>query len=146
MNNIEMNRMNGNNGAPAGAPPKQFIKKTIKEEVITGPGQQFPYPINATGKLLKNVNAMNGKGKFFHSLTSRQAETETAAGRPVVYKREYKMNVENPKWRALQTRAAVNNLSGMFGRMGYGGKSKRRHTKRRSTRRRHTKHRHTRRN
>ena len=95
------NNSNNNNGSAASAasgasgraPPKQFIKKTINESVTTGPGQDFPYPMNATtGMLMKNIDIGNGKGKFSHSLTDRQSQTAMSTGQAITYRRSYKIN------------------------------------------------------
>ena len=152
-NNNNGSAASGASGASGRAPPKQFIKKTINESVTTGPGQDFPYPMNATtGMLMKNVDIGNGKGKFSHSLTDRQSQTAMSTGQAITYRRSYKINSINPKYKAAQTRAKVNELSSLFGKMGSidnnsGGGKRRRH---RSTKRhhnkshkRHTKRRHT---
>lgn len=137
---------NTNNGSAAvmAVPPKQFIKKTIKESVTTGPGQEFPYPMNATtGMLMKNVDIGNGKGKFSHILTDRQSQTAMSTGQAITYRRSYKINAINPKYKAAQTKAKVNELSNLFGQMGsmdnnVGG-GKKHKTLRNIRRRRHTK-------
>jgi hypothetical protein len=136
----------GASGASERAPPKQFIKKTIEESVTTGPGQQYPYPMNATGMLMKNVDIGNGKGKFSHSLTPRQSQTAMSSGEAITYRRSYKINALNPKYTAAQTRAEVNELSNLFGKMGstgsmdnVGGGGKKRKTVHSTRRHRHTK-------
>lgn len=148
MNINNNNGNNGNNGSAAvgAAPPKQFIKKTIKESITTGPGQQYPYPMNATtGTLMKNVDIGNGKGKFSHSLTDRQSQTAMSSGQAITYRRSYKINTINPKYKAAQTRAEVNELRRLFAKMGStgpmnnAGGGKKRKTLRSTRRRRHTK-------
>ena len=145
MNNNEMGNGSGASGASGRAPPKQFIKKTIEESVTTGPGQQYPYPMNATtGMLMKNVDIGNGKGKFSHSLTPRQSETAMSTEQAITYRRSYKINALNPKYAAAQTRAKVNELSNLFGKMGsmdnnVGGGGKKRKTLHSTRRHRHTK-------
>jgi hypothetical protein len=144
MNNSEMGNGSGASGASGRAPPKQFIKKTIEESVTTGPGQQYPYPMNATGMLMKNVDIGNGKGKFSHSLTPRQSQTAMSSGEAITYRRSYKINALNPKYTAVQTRAKVNELSNLFGKMGsmdnsVDGGGKKRKTLHSTRRHRHTK-------
>lgn len=153
MNNNEMGNASGASGASGAserAPPKQFIKKTIEESVTTGPGQQYPYPMNATtGTLMKNVDIGNGKGKFSHSLTDRQSQTAMSSGQAITYRRSYKINAINPKYKAAQTKAKVNELSSLFGKIGSiagGGKRRRHHSTKRhhnKSHKRHTKRRHT---
>ena len=124
-----MNRMNINNGRRV---PKQFINKNIIEEVVTGPGQQFGYPINESGTLKKVVNTGNGKGTFSHSLTARQSNGAIREGKPITYKRVVKMSVINPRWAAAEHRREVNNLSSLLNsaRMTNGGRHKTKHGKR----------------
>ena len=121
--------MNVNNGRRA---PKQFINKNIIEEVITGPGQQFGYPINESGTLKKVVNNHNGKGTYSHNLTSRQSNIAVSTGKPITYKRVLKMTVTNPRWAAAEHRREVNNLSSLFNsaRMTNAGRHKTKHGKR----------------
>ena len=143
MNINEMGNGSGASGASGRAPPKQFIKETIEESVTTGPGQLYPYPMNATGMLMKNVDIGNGKGKFSHSLTPRQSQTAISTGQAIPYRRSYKKNKLNPKYTAAQTRAEVNELSSLFRKMGSdnnaGGGGKKRKTLHSTRRRRHTK-------
>ena len=129
--NIEM----ANGSAAARAAPKQLIKKTIQESVTTGPGQQYPYPMNATGRLMKNVDTGNGKGKFSHSLTDRQSQMAMSSGQAITYSRSYKINAINPKYVAAQSRAQVNELSGLFGQLGKGKKTRHRRSKHKTHRR-----------
>lgn len=126
-----MNRMNINNGRRVPV-IKQFINKDITEEVVTGPGQQFGYPINESGTLKKVVNTRNGKGTFSHSLTTRQSNSAVAEGKPITYKRVVKMSVINPRWAAAEHRREVNNLSSLLNsaRMTNGGRHKTKHGKR----------------
>ena len=147
------NEMRNASGASGRAPPKQFIKKTIEESVTTGPGQQYPYPMNATtGKLMKNVDMGNGKGKFSHSLTDRLSQAAMSSGEAITYIRSYKINAINPKYKAAQTRAEVNELSSLFSKMGSmgnnagGGKRRGHHSTKRhhnKSHKRHTQRRHT---
>jgi len=117
---------------------KQFINKNIIEEVVTGPGQQFGYPINVNGQVKKIVNIGNGKGTYSHNLTERQRNSVIRNGKPITYKRVVKMSVLNPKWAAAEHRRNVNNLSSLLNStsMANGGRhhsgrphSKRRHSK-----------------
>ena len=126
-----MNRMNINNGRRVPV-IKQFINKDITEEVVTGPGQQFGYPINESGTLKKVVNTRNGKGTFSHSLTTRQSNSAVAEGKPITYKLVVKMTVTNPRWAAAEHRREVNNLSSLLNstRMTNGGRHKTKHGKR----------------
>ena len=138
-----MNGMNVNNGRPA---PKQFINKNIFEEVVTGPGQQFGYPINESGEVKKIVNTGNGKGTFSHNLTTRLRNSAIRNGKPITYKRVVKTSVLNPKWAAAEHRREVNNLSSLLNsaRMTNGGRhhSGRRHSKRHNSKRHHSKRHH----
>jgi hypothetical protein len=145
-----MNMSNVNNHRGRRAPViRQYIDKNITEEVITGPAQQFGYPINGDGKLKKTVNTGNGKGEFSHNLTLRQINSNVAKGKPITYKRTYTMSVLNPRWVAAEHRREVNNLGGLFGsiqmtnraNMANGGRhhSKRHHSKRHHSKRHHSK-------
>jgi hypothetical protein len=124
-----MNRMNVNNGRQRVV--KQFINKNIIEEVVTGPGQQFGYPINVYGQVKKIVNAPNGKGSYSHNLTERQRNSVIRIGKPITYKRVVKTSVLNPKWAAAEHRREVNNLSSLFNStsMANGGRHKTKHGK-----------------
>jgi hypothetical protein len=125
-----MSVMNVNNGRQRVV--KQFINKNIVEEVVTGPGQQFGYPINVYGQVKKIVNIGNGKGTFSHNLTERQRNINVAKRKPITYKRVVKMSVPNPKWAAAEHRREVNNLSSLFNsaKMTNGGRHKTKHGKR----------------
>jgi hypothetical protein len=124
-----MNGMNVNSGRQRVV--KQFINKNIIEEVVTGPGQQFGYPINVQGKLKKLVNTGNGKGSFSHNLTVRQINSVIRNGKPITYKRVVKTSVLNPKWAAAEHRREVNNLSSLLNStsMANGGRYKTKHGK-----------------
>ena len=124
-----MNGMNVNNGRRV---PKQFINKNIIEEVVTGPGQQFGYPINESGTLKKVVNTGNKKGTYSHNLTARQSTIAVTEGKPITYKRVLKMSVINPRWAAAEHRREVNNLSSLLNsaKMTNGGRYKTKHGKR----------------
>jgi len=124
-----MSGMNVNSGRRA---PKQFINKNIVEEVVTGPGQQFGYPINVYGQVKKIVNVPNGKGSYSHNLTERQRNSVIRNGKPITYKRVVKMSVLNPKWAAAEHRREVNNLSSLLNStsMANGGRHKTKHGKR----------------
>jgi len=125
-----MSGMNVNSGRPRA--PKQFINKNIIEEVVTGPGQQFGYPINVYGQVKKIVNLDNGKGTFSHNLTERQRNSAVRHDKPITYKRVVKTSVLNPKWAAAEHRREVNNLSSLFNsaKMTNGGRHKTKHGKR----------------
>ena len=140
-----MNMSNVNHRGRRAPVVRQYIDKNITEEVITGPAQQFGYPINGDGKLKKTVNTGNGKGHFSHTLTDRQSNIAVSEGKPITYKRTYKMSVLNPRWVAAEHRREVNNLGGLFGsiqmtnraNMTNGGRhhSKRHHSKRHHSKR-----------
>jgi len=125
-----MSGMNVNSGRQRVV--KQFINKNIIEEVVTGPGQQFGYPINVNGQVKKIVNIGNGKGTYSHNLTSRQSNSVIRNGKPITYKRVVKMSVLNPKWAAAEHRREVNNLSSLLNStsMANGGRHKTKHGKR----------------
>lgn len=124
-----MSGMNVNNGRQRVV--KQFINKNIVEEVVTGPGQQFGYPINVYGQVKKIVNLDNGKGTFSHNLTERQRNSAVRHDKPITYKRVVKMSVVNPKWAAAEHRREVNHLSSLFNsaKMTNGGRHKTKHGK-----------------
>lgn len=124
-----MNGMNVNSGRQRVV--KQFINKNIIEEVVTGPGQQFGYPINVYGQVKKIVNVPNGKGSYSHNLTERQRNSVIRNGKPITYKRVVKMSVPNPKWVAAEHRREVNNLSSLLNStsMANGGRHKTKHGK-----------------